>query len=44
MNETENMEKSNKYIYKNQLERVLLNSNNPKRLMEIIKQSNIILK
>lgn len=44
MNETENMEKSNKYIYKDQLEQVLLHSTNPERLIEIIKQSNVIIK
>jgi hypothetical protein len=39
----ENLEKSNKYIFKTQLEKVLLHSPNPKRLMVIIEFSKIIL-
>jgi hypothetical protein len=44
MKESENLEKSNKYIYKNQLERVLLHSNNPERLLELINKSAVFLK
>jgi hypothetical protein len=43
MKSKENLSKGNKYIYKNQLEKVLLYSPNSQRLLEIIRYSKIAI-
>jgi hypothetical protein len=43
MNSKANMQKSNKYIYKEQLTITLAKSPNSKRLLELIKQSGIVI-
>ena len=43
MNSKENIKKSNKYIYKDQLANTLAQSPNPKRLLELIEQSGIVI-